>query len=160
MQLVVLPRWQVAEPHGIFLQDLAIFRWHGRCSICVRLPDSGIHLKALLWSTLAALSVCGCHARQAEALSTPPTASPAAPTRAVVSTNAGRDETQVAGAMVAVKGSCPLLTFSVAGTMIWMDSTTVLNGLSCAQLTNGTTVRVSGLRRQDRSILASTISAL
>jgi hypothetical protein len=61
--------------------------------------------------------------------------------------------------MVAVKGSCPLLTFSVAGTMIWMDSTTVLNGLSCAQLTNGTTVRVSGLRRQDRSILASTISA-
>ena len=52
--------------------------------------------------------------------------------------------------MVAVKGSCPLLTFSVAGTMIWMDSTTVLNGLSCAQLTNGTIVRVSGLRRQDR----------
>jgi len=25
MQLVVLPRWQVAEPHGVFLQDLAIF---------------------------------------------------------------------------------------------------------------------------------------
>ena len=51
--------------------------------------------------------------------------------------------------MVAVKGSCPVMTFSVAGTMIWMDSTTVLNGLSCAQLMNGTIVRVSGFRRQD-----------
>ena len=61
--------------------------------------------------------------------------------------------------MVAVKGSCPVMTFSVAGRMIWMDSTTVLNGLSCAQLTNGTIVRVSGLRRQDGSILASAISA-
>ena len=61
--------------------------------------------------------------------------------------------------MVAVKGSCPVLTFSVAGTMVWMNSTTVLNGLSCAHLTNGTIVRVTGLRRQDRSILASTISA-
>ena len=126
-------------------------------SVC--LPDTGIPLKALLWSIVAALAVCGCHARQAEALSSPPTASPTAPTRTVVSMNAGRDETQVAGAMVAVKGSCPLLTFSVAGTMIWMDSTTVLNGLSCAQLANGTIVRVNGLRRQDRSILASTISA-
>ena len=126
-------------------------------SLC--LPDTEIHLKALLWSTVAALAVCGCHARQAEALSAPPTASPAAPTRTVVSTNSGRDEIQVAGEMVAVKGSCPVLTFSVAGTMIWMNSTTVLNGLSCAQLTNGTIVRVSGLRRQDRSILASTISA-
>jgi len=47
-------------------------------------------LKVLLWSTVAALAVCGCHARQAEALSSPPTASPAAP-RTVVSTNAGRD---------------------------------------------------------------------
>jgi Domain of unknown function (DUF5666) len=125
----------------------------------VRLPNTEIPLKALLWSTVAALTVCGCHARQAEALSSPPTASPAAPTKTVVSTNAGRDETQVAGAMVAVKGSCPLLTFYVSGTLIWMDSTTVLNGLSCAQLTNGTIVRVSGLRRQDRSLLASTISA-
>jgi len=61
--------------------------------------------------------------------------------------------------MVAVKGSCPVMTFSVAGRMIWMDSTTVLYGLSCAQLTNGTIVRVSGLRRQDGSILASAISA-
>jgi hypothetical protein len=61
--------------------------------------------------------------------------------------------------MNAVKGSCPVLTFSVAGTMIWMDSTTVLNGLSCSQLANGTMVRVSGLRRSDSSILASTISA-
>ena len=98
------------------------------------------------------------HARQAEALSSPPT-SLAAPTRTVVSTNAGRDENQVAGAMVAVKGSCPVMTFSVAGTMIWMDSTTVLNGLSCGQLVNGTIVRVNGLRRQDGSILASAISA-
>ena len=100
-------------------------------------------MKALLWSTVAALTVCGCHARQAEALSSSPTASPTARAWTVVSTNAGRDETQVAGAMVAVKGSCPLLTFSVAGTIIWMDSTTVLNGLSCAHLTNGTIVSVS-----------------
>jgi len=126
---------------------------------CVRLPEPETPVKALLWSTVAALALCGCHARQAEALSSPPTASPAAPSRTVVSTNSGRDETQVAGEMVAVKGSCPVLTFSVAGTMVWMNSTTVLNGLSCAHLANGTIVRVSGLRRQDRSILASTISA-
>src|SRR5437899_10604397 len=93
----------------------------------LRLPDTEIHLKALLWSTVAALAVCGCHARQAEALSAPPAASPAAPTRTVVSTNSGRDETQVAGEMVAVKGSCPVLTFSVAGAMIWMNSTKTLH---------------------------------
>jgi hypothetical protein len=127
---------------------------------CVRLPNTGIPLKALLWSTVAALAVCGCHARQAEARSSPPTTSLAAPTRTVLSTNGRRDETQVAGAMVAVKGSCPVMTFSVAGTMIWMDSTTVMNGLSCAQLVNGTIVRVNGFRRQDGSILASAISAL
>ena len=125
---------------------------------CVRLPNIEIPLKVLLWSTVAALAVCGCHARQAEALPSPPTTL-AAPTRNAVTTDAGRDETQVAGAIVAVKGSCPVMTFSVAGTMIWMDSTTVLNGLSCAQLANGTIVRVNGFRRQDRSILASAISA-
>jgi hypothetical protein len=67
-------------------------------------------------------------------------------------------ESQLQGAMSAVKGSCPVLTFSVAGTSIWMDSTTVLNGLSCSQLVNGTIVRVSGFRRADGSILASAIS--
>ena len=76
----------------------------------------------------------------------------------VAATRVAVRETQVEGAMSAVKGSCPVLTFSVAGTMIWMDSTTVLNGLSCSQLANGTIVRVSGFRRADGSILASSIS--
>jgi hypothetical protein len=39
-------------------------------------------------------------------------------------------ETQVAGADGRSQRVVPLLTFSVAGTMIWMDSSTVLNGLS------------------------------
>jgi Domain of unknown function (DUF5666) len=114
-------------------------------------------VKTLLFSTVAAVTLYGCQGRDVEASAAPIT-SPAAPTRTVVSTNAGRNETQVEGAMVAGKGSFPVLTFSVAGTMIWMDSTTVLNGLSCAQLANGTIVRVSGFRRTDGSILASTIS--
>jgi hypothetical protein len=76
----------------------------------------------------------------------------------VAATRVAVRETQVEGMMSAVKGSCPVLTFSVAGTMIWMDSTTVLNGLSCSQLANGTIVRVSGFRRPDGSILASSIS--
>ena len=114
-------------------------------------------MKTLLWSALAAVTVCGCHAREAEALAPAPTAFPAAPTRTATSTHAGTRDAQVEGAMVAVRGSCPVMTFSVAGTMIWMDSTTVLNGLSCAQLVNGTIVRVSGFRRQDGSILASSI---
>jgi hypothetical protein len=117
-------------------------------------------VKTLLFSTVAAVTLCGCHGREVEASAAAPISSPAAPTRAVVSTNAGRSETQVEGAMVAVRGSCPVLTFSVAGTMIWTDSTTVLNGLSCAQLANGTIVRVSGLRRSDGAMLASAISAL
>ena len=116
-------------------------------------------MKTLLWSTVAAVTVCGCHGREVEAVSAGPTTAAAGPTRIVVSTNAGRSETQVEGEMVAVKGSCPVLTFSVAGTTIWMNSTTVLNGLSGSQLANGTMVRVSGLRRGDGSILASAISA-
>ena len=124
----------------------------------VGLPESEFPVKALLWSTVAAVTVCGCDGREVEASAGAPITSLAAPTR-TVSTTAGRGESRVEGEMVAVKGSCPVLTFSVAGTMIWMDSTTVLNGLSCAQLVNGTIVRVSGFRRQDRSILASAISA-
>lgn len=116
-------------------------------------------MKVLLWSTVAAVTVCGCDGREVDAISAAPGAYPVAPTRTVVSTKAGTHETQVEGTMVAVKGSCPVMTFSVAGTTIWMDSTTVLNGLSCAHLVNGTIVRVSGFRRQDGSILASAISA-
>ena len=115
-------------------------------------------MKPLLFATVAAVTLCGCVGREAEAKSSAPPTSPAAPS-AAVSTNAGRRETQVEGAIVTVRGSCPVMTFSVAGTMIWMDSTTVLNGLSCAQLVNGTIVRVSGFRRPDGSILASAISA-
>ncbi len=126
---------------------------------CVRLPESEIPVKALLWLTVAAVTVCSCHGREVHAISPIPSRSPAAATKTIVSANAGRRDTEVGGAMVAVKGSCPVMTFSVAGTMIWMDSTTVLNGLSCAQLVNGTIVRVSGFRRQDGSILASALSA-
>lgn len=116
---------------------------------CVRLPSSEIPVKTLLWSTVVAATVCGFPGREAEAMAAAQTTFRAA----------GKNETRVEGAMVAVKGSCPLITFFVAGTMIWMDNATVLNGLSCAQLVNGTMVRVSGLRRQDGSILASAISA-
>jgi len=116
-------------------------------------------VKALLWLTVAAVTVCSCNEREVHAIAPAPPLSTAAATKAIVSANAGRRDTEVGGAMVAVKGSCPVMTFSVAGTMIWMDSTTVLNGLSCAQLVNGTIVRVSGFRRQDGSILASALSA-
>jgi Domain of unknown function (DUF5666) len=126
---------------------------------CVRLPESEIPVKALLWLTVAAVTVGSCDGRAVHAISPAPLISITAATQAIVSANAGKRETEVEGAMFAVKGSCPLLTFSLAGTTIWMDSTTVLNGLSCAQLVNGTIVRVSGFRRQDGSILASALSA-
>ena len=122
-------------------------------------PNTETPLKALMWSTVAAVAVCACHGREVQAISPPPLISSAAATKAIVSAHVGRRDTEVEGTMVAVKGSCPVMTFSVAGTTIWMDSTTVLNGLSCAQLVNGTIVRVSGLRRQDGSMLANTISA-
>jgi len=142
-----------------FLQDRAIFGWHGRCSYFYTPALTETPLKALMWSTVAAVAVCACHGREVQAISPPPLISSAAATKAIVSANVGRRDTEVEGTMVAVKGSCPVMTFSVAGTTIWMDSTTVLNGLSCAQLVNGTIVRVSGLRRQDGSMLANTISA-
>jgi Domain of unknown function (DUF5666) len=125
----------------------------------VRLPEPEIPVKALLWSTVAAVTVCGCDGREVLAISPAPSLASATAPTAMVSTNAGKPDAEVAGALVAVKGSCPVMTFTVAGTMIWMDSTTVLNGLSCAQIANGTVVRVSGFRRQDGSILASAISA-
>jgi hypothetical protein len=77
----------------------------------------------------------------------------------VAATHVAVRETEVEGAMNDVTGSCPVLTFTVAGTMISMDSTTVLSGLSCSELANGAMVRVSGFRRADGSILAGTISA-
>ena len=144
----------------VFQRDLHNCEMARALLLCVRLPESEIPVKALLWSTVAAVTVCSCNGREIHAISPAPPISTAAATKAIVPANAGRRDTGVEGAMVAVKGSCPVMTFSVAGTMIWMDSTTVLNGLSCAQLVNGTIVRVSGFRRQDGSILANAISAL
>jgi len=69
-------------------------------------------------------------------------------------------EAEVTGAMSAVQGTCPVLTFSVAGTSVSASAATILDGLSCAQLTNGTVVRVDGYRQADGSIQASSISTV
>ena len=62
------------------------------------------------------------------------------------------------GPVASLNGSgCPAVSFSVQGTRVTTNSTTVFDDITCATLANGVQVEVEGPRQADGSVLASRV---
>jgi uncharacterized membrane protein (UPF0136 family) len=66
-------------------------------------------------------------------------------------------QTKVSGTVSLLIGLCPGLTFTVAGTQVVTNAATQFVDVTCAALTNTMLVEVSGIRRNDGSVLASKV---
>jgi hypothetical protein len=63
----------------------------------------------------------------------------------------------VTGAVASLAGTCPSLTFTVGGTTVRTSPTTRFERSGCAQVVNGRTVRVEGVKQTDGSIQAGRV---
>ena len=61
---------------------------------------------------------------------------------------------QLEGQVSALTGTCPSLSFKISGTLV-MTSASTKTDPGCAQIVNGATVAVSGVRQSDGSVTAS-----
>jgi hypothetical protein len=67
---------------------------------------------------------------------------------------------QAAGSIAALQGSCPSITFSLAGTVVSTSPVTLFAGGPCSQLSDGAGVSVDGYRQSDGSIAATSVSQI
>lgn len=67
------------------------------------------------------------------------------------------DHVALTGPVSALAGTCPAVTFSVNGTTVTTTATTRFGDGTCAELTNGTTARVRGLRQSDGSVTTTRV---
>ena len=63
------------------------------------------------------------------------------------------------GAVAGLSGTCPSITFSIRGTMVVTNSSTVFKEVACGKLRNNSTVEVKGQRRADGVLVASQVEA-
>lgn len=63
------------------------------------------------------------------------------------------------GGVAGLGGSCPALSFTVAGAGVRTTSSTSFLKLACASVANGTTVEVEGVRESNGTIVASKVQA-
>jgi len=75
----------------------------------------------------------------------------------IVATRVSMD-TDVKGAVSALTGTCPALTFNVGTTKVTTSATTVFHDITCATVANGAIVEVEGTRQADASIVATQVS--
>jgi hypothetical protein len=66
-------------------------------------------------------------------------------------------EVEVEGVVSALSGVCPALAFTVSGTTVRTDASTVYPGGTCADVKAGGSVDVDGTRQTDGSLLAKTL---
>jgi hypothetical protein len=66
-------------------------------------------------------------------------------------------ETTVTGNVESLSGSCPSLTFSVAGTTVRTSAQTNFRGGNCNKVKNDTSVTVTGVQQSDGSIDANDV---
>ncbi|MBI1873927.1 MAG: hypothetical protein HYZ58_02710 [Acidobacteria bacterium] len=66
-------------------------------------------------------------------------------------------EAEIEGAISALSGSCPTLSFLVAGKPVVTNSATRYDKTSCGELRNGLRVEVKGARQSNGSILATRV---
>jgi len=64
---------------------------------------------------------------------------------------------ELKGAISAVSGTCPALTFTIGTTSVRTNSSTTFDGVTCAALANGRLVEVTGMRQADGSVLATRV---
>ena len=67
------------------------------------------------------------------------------------------DEAEVEGAVGALAGSCPSLTFTVNATTVSTDAATRFKDGTCSQVTSGVRVEVKGVRQSNGSINATRV---
>jgi Domain of unknown function (DUF5666) len=67
------------------------------------------------------------------------------------------NEAEVEGAVGALAGSCPSLTFTVNATTVSTDAATRFKEGTCSQVTNGVRVEVKGVRQSNGSINATRV---
>ena len=67
------------------------------------------------------------------------------------------NETEVRGTISLLIGTCPALTFNVAGTRVVTNAATRFEVGACTTLTNDLRVEVEGIRRNDGSVLATEV---
>ncbi len=66
-------------------------------------------------------------------------------------------EVEITGALSALSGTCPDVSFSVRQRVVRANGSTVFERVSCAALRNGVAVEVKGAAQMDGSVLASRI---
>ena len=69
-----------------------------------------------------------------------------------------RDESELNGAVAALAGTCPALTFNILTTKVTTSATTTFRGITCATVANATIVEVNGTKQADGSIAATRVS--
>jgi len=75
----------------------------------------------------------------------------------IVATRVSMD-TDVEGAVSALTGTCPALTFNVGTTKVTTTATTMFHDITCATVANGAIVEVEGTKQADASIVATRVS--
>jgi hypothetical protein len=69
----------------------------------------------------------------------------------------GAAHVEIDGRVSGLTGTCPSLTLVVGSSAVSTSATTMFEGVSCAQLVNGTSVVVDGDRQHDGSINATRV---
>lgn len=64
---------------------------------------------------------------------------------------------ELKGTVSGRSGTCPAITFSVAGTTVATNASTVFDDATCARLVNGDRIEVKGTRQANGSVLATRI---
>ena len=67
------------------------------------------------------------------------------------------DHVTISGTVSALSGTCPKVTFTANGTKVSTDVTTTFGDGTCAELANGVTVHVKGVRQTDGTVLANRV---
>lgn len=67
------------------------------------------------------------------------------------------DEVELKGAVAALSGTCPAVTFTIGTTTVRANASTTFDDVTCTALANGNTVEVEGARQTDSSVLAESV---
>lgn len=69
----------------------------------------------------------------------------------------GGREWEARGAISGLTGTCPAITFTLAGKAVRTNSSTRFNGVTCASIETGTALKVEGVLQADGSVVAKEV---
>jgi len=82
---------------------------------------------------------------------------PTAPTGIEAGGQTSGAQVEMRGAIAALSGSCPSLSFTINGQRIVTSGATTFDRTACADLRNGQTVEITGVQQSGGSVLASRV---